>query len=308
MAQANESEALAVKETRTIAVAGATGRLGLPVALRLLTRGHRVRVLSRSPEEREWPAGAKRVRGDFDDPASLRAAFEGVDAVFAAGTAHRAGPEGEARHGMTLAEAAHAAAVPHLVYVSGAGAERPTGVPVFESKRAVEERIGQLHLEATVLAPVYFMENAFNPWTLAALSAGRFPLPLPPDRPLQQVAITDIVSLGVLALEQPDRFAGERIELASDELTGREAATALSRATAQPFEFEQLPRDALASPLRILFDWLEHVGTGVDIAALRSAYPEIGWHSFEDWAATQEWPPTTSSYTRAIRSASAGHE
>jgi uncharacterized protein YbjT (DUF2867 family) len=299
---------MAASKMKTIAVAGATGRLGLPVALRLLDRGHRVRVLSRRPETREWPAGAEPAGGDFDDPVSLRNAFEGADAVFAAGTAHRAGPYGEARHGIALAGAVQAAGVPHLVYVSGAGAERPTGVPVFESKRAVEERIGQLHLEATVLAPVYFMENAFNPWNLPALSARRFPLPLPGDRMLQQVAIEDIASFAVLALEQPHRFRGKRIELASDELSGREAAAALSRATQRPFDFEELAREALAPPLRILFDWLERVGTSVDIPALRSAHPEVRWHSFEEWAAGQEWPATTSSYTRAIRSASAGHE
>jgi uncharacterized protein YbjT (DUF2867 family) len=295
-------------DRRTIAVAGATGRLGAPVAMRLLGRGHRVRVLSRQPDSWEWPAGAEPTRGDFDDRESLRAAVEGVDAVFAAGTAHRAGPDGEAQHGIALAEAVRAAAVPHLVYVSGAGAERPTGVPVFDSKRAVEERIGQLRLAAAVLAPVYFMENAFNPWNLAALGAGRFPLPLPGDRVLQQVAIEDIAAVAVLVLEQPDRFAGKRIELASDELSGRDAAAALSRATSRPFEFEEMARDALAPPLRILFDWLDRVGTSADIARLRSAYPEIRWHRFEDWAGAQEWPSTTSSYTRAIRSASAGQE
>jgi uncharacterized protein YbjT (DUF2867 family) len=222
--------------------------------------------------------------------------------------AGRRRPDGEAQHGLALAEAVRTAAVPHLVYVSGAGAERPTGVPVFDSKRAVEERIGQLRLAAAVLAPVYFMENAFNPWNLAALGAGRFPLPLPGDRVLQQVAIEDIAAVAVLVLEQPDRFAGKRIELASDELSGRDAAAALSRATSRPFEFEEMARDALASPLRILFDWLDRVGTSVDIAGLRSAYPEIRWHRFEDWAGAQEWPSTTSSYTRAIRSASAGQE
>ena len=49
--------------------------------------------------------------------------------MIAAGTAHKAGPEGEARHGINLADAVGAAGVPHLIYVSGAGAERPTGVP-----------------------------------------------------------------------------------------------------------------------------------------------------------------------------------
>jgi uncharacterized protein YbjT (DUF2867 family) len=295
-------------EQLTIAVAGATGRLGRPVALRLLERGHRVRLLSRDPDTAKWPGVAEPVRGDFDDPASLRAAFVGADGVFATGTAHRAGPAGEARHGAALAEAVRAAGVPHLVYVSGAGAERRTSVPVFESKRAVEQRIAELGLAATILAPVYFMENALNPWNLPALEAGRLALPLPGDRALQQVVIEDVAAFAVEALERPAEFVGRRVELASEALTGEQAAAALTRATGRHYEFERLPLDSFPPPLRLLFEWLNRTGTDVDIRALHREHPEVGWHSFERWASAQEWPATTSSYTRAIRSASAGQE
>jgi uncharacterized protein YbjT (DUF2867 family) len=289
---------MARTEQLTIAVAGATGRLGSPVARRLIERGHRVRALRRSEGGPGW------VHGDFDDPASLQAAFEGVDAVFASGTAHRVGPTGEARHGYALAEAASAAGVPHLVYVSGAGAEQPTSVPVFESKRAVEQRIAELGVPATILAPVYFMENAFNPWNLPALTRRRFPLPLRGDRVLQQVAIEDIAAFAVKVLERGAQFVGRRIELASDALTGEEAAATLG------YEFEQLPLDGFPPPLRLLFEWLDEGGTSLDIEALQRGHADIAWHSFERWAAAQEWPggATTSSYTRAMRSASAGHE
>ena len=180
------------------------------MALRLLERGHRVRLLSRDPDAAKWPGIAEPVRGDFDDPDGLRAAFAGVDAVFATGTAHRAGPAGEARHGAALAEAVSEAGVPHLVYVSGAGAERPTGVPVFESKRAVEQRIAELGLHATILAPAYFMENAFNPWNLPALEAGRLALPLAGDRVLQQVAIEDITALSITSTSAGWEIAASR--------------------------------------------------------------------------------------------------
>jgi uncharacterized protein YbjT (DUF2867 family) len=48
-------------------------------------------------------------------------------------------------------------------------------VPVHDGKHAVEERLGALGLRHAILAPVYFMENAFNPWNLAALASGRSP-------------------------------------------------------------------------------------------------------------------------------------
>jgi uncharacterized protein YbjT (DUF2867 family) len=277
---------------KTILVAGGTGRLGRPLTVRLLERGHSVRALTRDPTVPGAPNGAQVVRGDFDDVDSLRRAIDGVDAVFGAGTAHQAGPQGEARHGRNLADAVLAAGSPPFVYASGDGADRPTGVPVLESKREVERHIGELGLSATVLAPVYFMENAFNPWNLAALEAGRFPLPLPPERRLQQLAIADLISFAVLALEHADEFAGRRVPLASDELTGAEAAAV------RGLEFEQVPRERLAPPMRLLFEWLDTTGHHVDIDALRRDYPEVGWHSFASWAESQSWPGASAAAPR----------
>jgi uncharacterized protein YbjT (DUF2867 family) len=294
---------MAAETPKTILVAGGTGRLGLPLVLRLLARGHRVRALTRDPGSSravELAArGAEPLKGDFDDRNSLRAAIDGVDAVFGAGTAHQAGPEGEARHGRNLADAVLAAGSPWLVYASGDGADRPTGVPVLESKRAVERHIAELDLPATILAPVYFMENAFNPWNLPALRSGRFPLPLPPDRQLQQMAVEDLISFAVLALERGEALGAGRIALASDEVTGVAAAAAVSRAAARPFEFEQVPLDGLAPPMRLLFDWLDRTGHAVDTEALKRDYTEIGWHSFESWAAAQSWSPAAGAATTA---------
>jgi uncharacterized protein YbjT (DUF2867 family) len=278
----------------TVFVAGATGRIGGPVARLLIARGHDVLAGTRDPRSPAAAAlarhGARIVHADFDDVPSLGAAARESEAVVSAGTAHRAGSDGERRHGINLAEAVAHAGAPRLVYVSGAGADRPTDVPVFESKRAVEERIRALGLDATVLAPVYLMENALNPWNLDALARGRFPLALPADRALQQVAIADVAAMAVLAVEQPAVLAGTRVEIASDELTGAQAAQRLSRATGRRYAFEPMALDALAPPLRALFAWLEREGFAIDLPALRERHPEVGWRSFERWAADQSWP------------------
>jgi uncharacterized protein YbjT (DUF2867 family) len=278
----------------SILVAGATGRIGRPVAELLLSRGHRVRGAVRDPQSAAAAElarrGAEVVVADFDDVAGLAAAARGTSAVVAAGTAHRAGPDGERRHGENLAEAVARAGAGPLVYVSGAGADRATGVPVLESKRAVERRIAQLDLPATILAPAYFMENAFNPWNLAALARGAFPLALAEDRLLQQVAVDDVVAMAALAAERTDELAGRRIEIASDELTGAEAAERLTRATGQPYVFERTPAEQLAPPLQRLFAWLDAVGFDIDLRALHERHPEVGWRSFERWAAAQAWP------------------
>ena len=275
---------------KQVLVAGAIGRLGAIVDV-LLARGHLVRAMTRDPGSsaaaRLRRAGAEIVVGDFDDPASLATAASGMDAVFATGTAHRVGPDGERRHGTNLVAAVAAAGVSHLVYCSGDGAAADSPLPLFRVKHEVEQQIRSLPLAHTILAPVYFMENLFNPWNLPALRAGVFPSPIPVDMAIQQAAIADIAGLAALAIERPDEFAGKRITIASDEVTGHQAADALSRAIGRQFEAEQLDPAELGPGLRALFAWLERTGHDVDIPALHGRYPEVSWHSYADWLGSQ---------------------
>ena len=68
----------------TVLLTGGAGFLGRHLLRELRASGARVRALSRRPQSDEVLArlGAEPVRGDLDDPASLRAATQGVDAVF----------------------------------------------------------------------------------------------------------------------------------------------------------------------------------------------------------------------------------
>jgi uncharacterized protein YbjT (DUF2867 family) len=273
-----------------ILVAGATGRFGR-IAELLLERGHTVRAGARDlespPAARLAELGAELVQADFDDPVSVVTAAAGVDALFASGTAHRAGPEGELRHGHNLTAALGAAGTPHLVFVSGDGAAPDSPVPLFRAKWEVEEAIRASGIPHTILAPTYLMENLFNPWNLPALQAGVLPSPIAIDRPLQQTALADLLSLAMLALEQPERFAGRRIPLASDELTAEESAAGISELIPRTFEPRQAPADVLPPGVRLLFDWLDSPGHRVDIGALHEELVEIGWQTYDAWAHTQ---------------------
>jgi hypothetical protein len=96
--------------------------------------------------------------------------------------------------------------------------------------------------------------------------------------------VADVVSLGVEAIEHPAEFAGRRIAVASDELSAREGAAALTVVLDHPLEPVTLDRSTLPAGLRALFAWLEEVGHAVDIAALRRSHPDAGWHDFGAWA------------------------
>jgi uncharacterized protein YbjT (DUF2867 family) len=273
-----------------VLVAGATGRFG-QIAELLLERGHAVRAGARDLDSpaaaRLGELGAELVRADFDDPGSLEKAAAGVDAVFASGTAHHAGPEGEARHGRNLAAALASAGIPHLVFVSGDGAGPDSPFPLFRAKWKVEEAIRASGVPHTILVPTYLMENLFNPWNLPALQAGVLPTPIAIDRPLQQTAVPDLLAMAVVAVERPEELAGRRIAVASDELTAEESAAAISELIPRTLEPRQAPREMLPPGIQLLFGWLGSSGHTVAIDALHEDFPQIAWHSYRDWAQTQ---------------------
>jgi len=276
-----------------VLVAGATGRLGGPLADRLIERGHQVRALTRNPgaapADRLRRRGAHVVAGDLDDPPSLRRAAAGADAVFVLSTPHHGtGPAAETRQAITLADAAVAAGAGYLVYASAAGARQARGVPMLDSKRRVEEHLATLPVPHAVIAPVYFMDNLAYPWNMAVLRAGQWPIPLPPDRTVQLIPAIDMARFAALVIEQPGDFAGRRIELASDEVTGPEAARILSGILHRPITHPQAIPAPLA-PMAPFFRWLAGAGFHADIQQLRTHHPEIGWHSLRHWAAEHDW-------------------
>jgi len=91
----------------------------------------------------------------------------------------------------------------------------------------------------------------------------------------------------VLALEKPDVFTGERIEVASDAPMGEEAASTLAALLGRGLAARQLARADLPPGLAALFAWLERHPSPVDIAALHRRFPGIAWHTFGDWARQQ---------------------
>jgi uncharacterized protein YbjT (DUF2867 family) len=281
----------------TVLVTGATGKQGGALARLLLKRGHRVLALVRSPDS----AGAKELEqrgaeltpGDFDDPDSLERAMRGVDSVFAMATPFdAAGLEGEVRHGRHLIDAAKLARVRHFLYSSVAGADQNTGIPHFETKLVVEQHLHQSGLPYTIVAPVFFMENFVGPSFSHRLHEGVLSLPLPPHTGLQMVPMADLAAFCARVLEWPDEFLGQRIEVASDEVTGEQAAALIAYVSGHKLHYEELPLRDMRSrneDLARMFEWLQTVGYHANISLLRRDYPEVGWHTFEDWARVQDW-------------------
>ncbi len=282
------------RDPRIILVAGATGQQGGAATRHLLAAGWRVRALTRDPQKPTAQAlagqGVEVAAGDLDDRDSLERALRGVYGVFAVMTPFEQGPAGEERQGKALADAAKAAGVQHYVYSSVGGAERDSGIPHFESKWHVEQHIRALELPATILRPVYFMENFTFSWTRPSILGGTLAQPMRPDKPLQMIAVDDIGAFAALAFGRPDDFVGRALELAGDELTMTEVAAAFGRAIGRPVRFVEQALEQLrgASPdAAAMYQWFNEQGYLADISALRALYP--GLTTFEAWLRKSGW-------------------
>src|SRR6516225_9847408 len=277
-----------------VVVIGGTGNQGGAVVKSLLERGHEVRAVTRdtdSAKARELAnAGVMLVRASLEDTAALTKALKGATSLFAMTTPFGGGTRAETRQGISAADAAKAAGV-HLVFTSVGSADRQTGVPHFDSKYEVEKHIANIGVRATVLAPVYFMENLH--FGKEQLAKGIYATPLPPTKRLAQVAIADIGAVAVRLLEDPDRFAGKRFDLASDDPTGNDVVAILARVTGRPFTYFPVPPDVIRERMgeenATMYEWFDRIGFTVDRAALRREFPDVAFHDFESWAKALDW-------------------
>jgi len=270
------------RSTCSILVTGATGRQGGAVARKLVADGWDVRALVRDADKPAARAlaglGANLVTGDLDDPGSVARAVEGAYGVYSV-QSWVDGVDAEERQGKTLAEAAAKAQVEHFVYSSVGSADRHTGVPHFESKARIEQRIQEVGLPFTIFRPVYFMENLLR--QRDAICAGHIDPTINPDVSLQLIAVEDIASFVALAFRSPGGWLGHTTELAGDERTFLEIADVFAALLGRAVDVHPVVRPA--EPERqIMARWFEEYGYDADIDRLRTILPSL--HSLAQWA------------------------
>jgi len=276
-----------VANQRNILVTGATGQQGGSLARLLLQKKHKVHALTRNTQSTAAQdlrnRGAKILKGDLDDSDSLKRAVKDVQSIFLMGTPFEDGTEGEIRRGKLMADIAKENNIDHIVYSSVANADKNTGIPHFESKYKVEQHIKNLGIPYTIIGPAFFMENLLG----SGLEQGQLALPLSPSTILQQSALENIAEFTALVLERRKPFLEKRIDIASDEVTGEQAAKILSNELGQRIRYVPVPLEQVYQAnqdMARMYDWYENGGTGIEISALHQEYPEVNWLSFKDWA------------------------
>jgi uncharacterized protein YbjT (DUF2867 family) len=276
-----------------VLVTGATGKQGGATARRLLSEGIPVRALVRDPTAPAATelaaAGAQLLRGDFDDPASLRPALDGAAGVFGIPPV-AFGPGGadtelEVARGRALVDAAAAAGIERVVFSTVATSS--TALSGFQGKARIEEYLLDRIARPTILRPVRFMTNYLSDGTIGieGIVDGVHRHLFPGDQPMQIIALEDIAEFATMAFAHPDRFAGRILELAGDQPTPIEAAKAITEATGIQVRYQELTDEesvALGPHISEIRDsWREGKRWHADIEALRVIHP--GLRTFRDW-------------------------
>ena len=214
---------------RTIAVIGATGRLGAPVATEL-AKTFQVRALVRSPEKARamLPANVEIVRADLRDVASLRAGLQGMHAIYlnlATETADPDLPFYEEREGVAnLLAAMRGLDIQYIAKIGALGAYQPA---LGSLKRNMVPNLIRLDGHAliaasgiphTFFAPTHYME------LLPAMIQGRALQWIGnTDVKVYWISVADYAQQVVKAFGQPDAMPTDVPVQGPEAITVREA-------------------------------------------------------------------------------------
>ena len=227
-----------------IGVSGASGHLGSSIIQDLLQRGggHDVVGVSRSPEN--VPAPAVGRLGDYDRPETLATAYAGLDRLVIIPTADVGGRRGD--QSVVAIDAAVAAGVGHVVFVSSAGTRAVDEPDIFASYFAAEQRLMRTAPRWSIVRMNYYAES-FAQEAQMSLAGGV--LPGLGENRVAFVSREDVAGAvtGVLTGDGHDGAVYHATGPAS--LTGAERAAAVAAESGQPFQFAVLPGPVLRGGL-----------------------------------------------------------
>jgi uncharacterized protein YbjT (DUF2867 family) len=209
-----------------ILVMGATGTVGGEVVRQLVTTGEHPRVFVRDRNKAGQRLGeqVEHVAGDLDRPKTIDAALAGVDRVFLLTTQSRRQPDWERE----VIQAATRAGVSHLVKLSVFRADGHSPLRIARQHHLAERVLEQSGLVATILRPVFFMQNLLGMVRDGTIStaAGNGRVAMVDARDIAAVAVAALTGHGhegkIYTLTGPQALSFDDVARILSQQTGRQ--------------------------------------------------------------------------------------
>jgi uncharacterized protein YbjT (DUF2867 family) len=186
----------------TCLVTGATGYIGGRLVPELLAAGHRVRVMSRSPErlrDHPWASEVEIVRADAADATQVAVACAGVDVVYYLIHALGTGPsfeETDRRTARLMAATARAAGVGRLVYLGGLQPDGEQLSPHLRSRAEVADILLGSGVPTAVLRAAVVLGSGSASFEMLRYLTERLPVMVTPSwvqSRIQPIAVRDVL-------------------------------------------------------------------------------------------------------------------
>lgn len=180
----------------TVLVTGATGFVGRRLVPELTDAGHKVRAMTRRPED--YSGVGEPVGADVGDPASLAAALEGVDvAIYLVHSLDDPDFERkDAESARNFSKAAADAGVRQIVYLGGLGADGDDLSAHLRSRREVEGLLGTDGVPVTTLRAAIVVGHGGISWEITRQLVKNLPAMVVPrwvHTRSQPIGIDDVV-------------------------------------------------------------------------------------------------------------------
>jgi len=275
----------------TYLIFGATGQQGGAVVDALMALGvdpSNICGVTRSPDSKKIAAkGINAVKGDLSSMESVKEAIASskADVMWFMTDFNSAGSgEAETQQGKNVIDALVKSGdqIKYAVFSSVGDADNcPKNIKHFWSKAAVEEYMAK-ELESTnikwaVLRPVAFLDNYDNPGMKNPLKKGWVVGLMKASTSLKHISTVDIGKASAVLLQNPDTYAGKKIEAAGCAHTGTELAEILSKVSGTPCKYWAFPRWLMWLFMRDMYHmakWFDEGGYTADIEEFKKIVPD----------------------------------
>lgn len=228
-----------------ILLTGTTGKVGQHLVAELAKKNVKLRILARDPSKvaKYREIGAELVQGDLLDPATLPAAFAGVEKLFLLTDSNETSVE--AQH--NAVRAAKKAGVKHLVRLSAAGTDFDSPVRLARWHAITDAEIAASGIPFTILRPGFFMQNLFGS-APTIKDHGAFYGSVG-EAKVAFIDARDIAAAAAAVLTGPGHENKTYDLTGGEAISNQELAALLTQAVGKPVKYVSLPGDAFAGNL-----------------------------------------------------------